>query len=275
MRLTPIRRSLGLALVPALLFGFTACGGDDNADDAGTSETSTEPSDDTEESSDSDDATEPAAGEEVDPADFAAMVTGAMEEVTTAHISMTTGGGSGSMEMEGDVDYSAKPPTMAMTMTNSAAAGQEMEIRMVDGQMYINMGEMSQGKFVEVPMDDPNSPMGDMTELTDQMDPSKAFDQFSDALKSVQYIGEEEVDGEDTEHYTLTIDPSKIDMGSGSAQAPKDMTYDLWLDDDDRMRQMKMDLGDQGTVDMTISEWGEPIDVEKPAANEITKMPGM
>jgi hypothetical protein len=43
------------------------------------------------------------------------------------------------MTMEGDVDYSATPPEMAMTMTNAMLGQGEIEMRMVDGAMYMQM----------------------------------------------------------------------------------------------------------------------------------------
>ena len=62
--------------------------------------------------------------------------------------------------------------------------------------------------------------------------------------------------------------------GSGAAdQLPSTLTYDLWTDDDGMLRQTKIALGDLGSVTMTMSDWGDPVDIEAPPADDVMEMP--
>lgn len=277
-RLT-LRRTLAFAATPVLIAALTACGGDadegagepaaSSSEAGAASEDAAEPSEEAEGGSDAPE------GEEVDKDEFLADFMAAVEEATTAHMSMTTGAEGASFTAEGEVDYTTSPPQMAMTMSNPTMAEESMDIRLVDGFFYIDLGQMSQGKFIKVDINDENSPLGDMTQLTSAMDPVQSFEQFAAGLDSVTYIGEESVQGEDLEHYVLSLDTTKVEMlqGGGAQGLPETLEYDLWLDDEDRMRQVKIDMGAVGSVDMEIFDWDEPVDIEAPAADEITEMP--
>jgi LppX_LprAFG lipoprotein len=280
--LTPRRRALrrvaALTATPVLLVALTACGGDDSEqatdEPAGASSSSSdEPAADDDAADESD--SEPAEGEEVDKDEFIADFQEGVEQAGTAHMTMSTGASGTTLDAEGEVDYSTTPPSMAMTMTSGAMGDQPIDIRLVDGVFYMNMGQMSQDKFYKFDLDDKNGPMGDMSSLTESMDPVKSFEQFTAGLDSVVYVGEEDVDGEDLDHYLLSLDTSKIESMQGEAGAglPKELEYDLWLDDDNRMRQVQIDVA-QAQVDMKIFDWDEPVDIEAPDASEVTELPG-
>ena len=279
MRSLTLRRTLALTATSVLLAGLTACGGDDagTATDEPTTASSSAAGDPTE-SSDTEeesDAAEPAEGDEVDADQFLADFKAGVEDATTAHMSMTTGAGGMDITAEGQVDYTTDPPSMAIEMTNPMGGDQTMDIRLVDGKFYMNMGQLSQGKFYELSLDDPSSPLGDMSSLTESMDPVRSFEQFASGLDTVTFVGTEDVDGEDLDHYVLTLDTTKVDALKGTGtEVPKTLEYDLWLDSEDRMRQVQIDLGSAASVDMKIFDWDEPVEIEAPAASEIAPMPG-
>lgn len=286
-------RTAGLAAAtPLLLISLAACGGgdadsaDDPAGDA-TSAATSAATDAATEATDDDataetEAAEPtesesadvSAGSEIDTGDFVDQVESGVGEMTTAHVSMTMGGVS-AMKAEGDIDYQKTPPAMQMTMTVEAM-GTPMEIRLLDGVFYMNMGQMSGGKFYEFDTSDPNSPLGDVGDLTSSMDPAKSFDQFEAGIQKVTVIGDDEIDGDAVTHYRMALDTSKIAGMSGGETAgmPKKLDYDVWLDSDNRMRKVEMNMGKQlGTMSMTTSKLGEPVTIEAPAKSEIAKYP--
>lgn len=279
MRSLTLRRTLALTATSVLLAALTACGGDDtgSASDEPTTASSSaaaEPSESAATEEEADD-TEPAAGEEVDADQFLADFKAAVEDATTAHLSMTTGAGGMDITAEGQVDYSTEPPSMAMEMTNPMGGDQKLEIRLVDGKFYMNMGQLSQGKYYELSPDDPNNPLGEMSGLTESMDPVRSFEQFASGLETVTFVGTEDVDGEELDHYVLTLDTTKVDsLKDAGAQLPETLDYDLWVDDQDRMRQVQIDLGSTASVDMKIFDWDEPVDIEAPSEDEIAPMPG-
>jgi hypothetical protein len=55
---------------------------------------------------------------------------------------------------------------------------------------------------------------------------------------------------------------------------PKEVPYDIWLDDDKRVRKMTMDMDVQGSpvkVEIELFDWDEPVDIAAPPAGEIVK----
>lgn len=273
-----LRRTLALAATPVLIAALTACGGGsaDQASDEPAAASSSEAGASDEPAADAGAESEtPAEGEEVDKAQFLEDFMAAVDDATTAHMSMTTGAAGTEFTADGEVDYTTSPPEMAMSMSNPAMGDQTMDIRLIDGFFYLNLGQMSQDKFVKVDLNDKNSPLGDMSQLTDSMDPVQSFEQFSSGLDKVTFVGQESVDGEDLDHYVLTLDSTKVEMlqGAGGQGLPKTLEYDLWLDSENRMRQVKIDMGETGSVDMKIFDWDEPVEIEAPADSEITEMP--
>ena len=268
-------RSAALAALSVLaLGGLSACGDDSAGDDTATDTSSqvAAPADDL------------AEGDEVDPAEFVRTVTDGLEASTTAHVTMTMSlGASGEMTSEGDLDYTTTPPDVAMTMSSPVGGG-DMDVRMVDGIMYVSMGQLTEGKFIKIDPDDPKSPLAGMgmDGMIDQIDPGQALAKMQDGISKVTFLGEE--DGLD--HYELTIDMQQMldEMGgdlppAAESQMPDSLTYDLWLDDEGRFTKLSMDElpmgGSSGSMEMTVSGWGEDVDIEAPAADEITEMPNL
>lgn len=270
--LTARRTLAAAALAPLLVTGLVACG-----DDKGGSE-----------------AEEPAAaaavltgleqGDEVDPGDFVDTISDGVEASTTAHMTMKmTLGPMGEMSGEGDLDYTAGPPELAMTMDMPIAGGTKTEMRFVDGVFYVSLGGMSDGKFWKLDPSDPDSPLADFGDMADQMDPMGTLQKLEPAIDTVTYAGDEDVDGQSLDHYELTVDPGELaktmDLpAEAKSQLPDTITYDIWLDDEDRLSKMHMDLpvaGVESSIDVTASDWGKDVTIEAPPADEITEMPDL
>lgn len=278
-----VRRTLaGLAVAPLLLTGLAACG--DSSGDTGSK------------------ADDPAAdslagaavltgletGDEVEADEFVDIVVEGMEASTTAHMTMTTTMGDlGEMTAEGDVDYTADPPAMTMTMTLPSSmpmmGDDPAEIRFVDGIFYMSMGELTQGKFWKLDPADPSSPLGDLGAMLDQMDPTATMERLEPAISTVTYAGEEDVDGRSLDHYELTVDAAELGEAMNApqeamGQLPDSVTYDLWLDEEHRMAQTTMELPIQGmttNVEMVVDDWGKDVSIEAPPVDEVTEMPDM
>lgn len=269
------RRTLAAAaLAPLLLTGFAACGSND---DSGS------------------EAKDPAAaaavltglekGDEVDPGEFVDTVSDGVKASTTAHMEMKIELGSmGEMAGEGDIDYTASPPEIAMSMDlPMAGKGTTSEMRFVDGVFYMSMGELTQGKFWKIDPSDPDSPLGDVGDMLDQLDPMGTLTKLESSIDTVTYVGDEDVDGQSLDHYELTVDPAQLakdmDLPAGAAQQlPDGLTYDIWLDDENRLSKLHMDLpvaGTESTVDVSASDWGKDVTIEAPPAGDIAEMPDL
>jgi len=268
-----LRRSLAAAaLAPLLVAGLAACGGDDSGSQAK-------------------DSTSAAAvltglqkGDEVDPGDFVDTISNGVKASTTAHMTMKVGLGSmGEMSGEGDLDYTADPPELAMTLDLPMPGDTKTEVRYIDGVFYMSLGELSGGKFWKLDPSDSDSPLGDMGSMLDQIDPMGALQKVEPAIDTVTYVGDEDVDGQSLAHYEMTVDPAEyakaMDLPAEvKSQLPDDLTYDIWLDDEHRLSKMHMDLpvaGAESSIDVTATDWGKDVTIEAPPADEVTEMPDL
>jgi hypothetical protein len=259
-----------------LLGGLAACGSD-----SGTATDEPEVSSQ-EQGAEADAADLPDEGETVDSGEFVDWMMAGLDRSTTAHMTMSMDYGGGAMEAEGQVDYTTTPVSMAMTLGGEAMGIDELDMRLVDGVMYMNMGQMSNDKFFKFDLNDPESLPPGMEDLGDQMDPLAAFKDFEPALEQVVYVGSEDVDGDDLDHFTITMDTAKIPSLAempASAGLPDTVDYDMWFDEDFRVRQMNMamDMGAQAAmtanVEAKLFDWDEPVDIVAPDPDQVSDAP--
>ncbi|UYM03717.1 LppX_LprAFG lipoprotein [Solicola gregarius] len=217
---------------------------------------------------------------------FASSVSDAQSKAQTAHLEMDIEAsgmeisGSGDMAMDPESD-DPKDSKMAMTMEMPMIG--DLEMRLVDGIAYVNMGSYTQDKFATFDLTDDSNPLGtSLDEITKQADPNAMVKQLSGSLKDFEKTDEtEEIDGVEATKYELTMDGSELggmmqqaegsSLSGGSVDMPKKVVAYVWIGDDDLLRKMTMDL-DSGSMpmsmEMTFTKWGEPVEVEAPPADE-------
>jgi hypothetical protein len=275
-------RRVSVVLSTIVLAALSGCGGDGDttpvADDTGSPSVSAAETSPDEASSESaepvDDGAEQPGG--YDAKELLAAMKAAVAEHESAHVVMEIAGDGESMTGEGDVSYAGDTTAMQMTMQAAALGQGTIEVRMVDDMVYLSVPPMTpEGKFIELDADDPNSPFGDLGGIG-QGDPLASFDAFDAGLEKVRYLGPEDVDGEQMDHYVLTVDAEKAAKANGTPMGPlpETLTYDLWLDADDLMRRMQSDMPGGGLT-LTMSDWGEPVTVTAPPRGALMQMPGM
>jgi lipoprotein LprG len=264
-------KRIGMAVAAATLAFTAGCGGSGGSDGGEASGS----------------AEQAAAGSGLTKANFASKVSQAQAEAETAHLEAQVNAQGQQMSMSGDMDMSQKEPAFDLTMQGAAIGGNARFI-LLDRVIYLKMPGMGQGnKYLKIDASKRNDPMAQMfDQMMGQFDPSQAFEAF-DAVTKVEERGTQEVDGTQTTQYAVTVDTRKALKAQGvggeqAAQMPKTVTYDVWVDDDDLVRKLRMDVPDPsgsaasvGAVDMTMSQWGEPVDISAPPAGQTTDMSEM
>ena len=277
------KRLAATAAAALLLSALTACGGDDTSPASDESPTGASTPVESAESEPSEPESTESEPEEVSGGYNAQELLDAMKAAVakneSTHVVMDISGGGQAMTGEGDVSYAGKTTAMQMEMQAPQFGPGTIEMRLVDGVMYMAIPPMTpKGKFIKIDTNDPNSPFGNLGGVT-QGDPLATFDAFDAGLRKVKYVGEEEVEGETMDHYVLSVDSraaAKAQRVPTQPGMPKTVTYDLWLDQDDLMRRMEFTFpGGGGGMTMTMSDWGKPVTVEAPPAGAIMQMPGM
>lgn len=280
-----------VAVAPLLTTALVACGGDgdDEAKDpaASTSASADAGAASGDDAADTDaDAADPddlEDGQEVPAKEFVALMQEGLEESTTANVRTETNFGGTAFTGEGVIDYTQDPPAISMEQQMGPAG--RTTIVSVDGITYINLGQLSQDKFWKVDPSDPNSPFAELGlgEALQQNDPLASLQAMVDGIDKVTYVGEEDVDGRDLDHFEMTVDLQAALKTLGSdipKSATKDMpealTYSLWLDDEHRFARMLMDMpimGQSSKTEMVIDDWGTDVTIEAPPADQVTEMP--
>ncbi len=283
--MTKTRIAAAVLAVPLLL---TACGGDSGSADSATTPAGSATSNGGGGNGTATDIRAAQPGQAVDKNAFVEAVNQGTAAAKTYAMTMTmemSGQESGTIGMKGVADVSDQAnPKMQMTMDMPGAGGASsagtVEMLLVDKVMYMKMPG-SAGKYFKMSMDQ----MAQMTgqDLTQAMNPTAQLEKMKSAMKQVTYVGEEDVDGTKTRHYKAVIGTEGIVPSTASptslpsgASVPKELPYEIWLDDENRTRKFTMEM-DLGGMDMkydgTLDKFGEPVSIAAPPASQVQPMP--
>jgi hypothetical protein len=190
----------------------------------------------------------------------------------SAHLAMTMSGAA-AITAQGDVDYSGGSPKMQLTMAMASAAAGKIQLRLVDGLLYLHIPQATPaGKFLKIDPSNPRDPMsGAFGSLSSQLDPLSSFRAMRTAVRTVRFVGTDTVGGDRTDHYTVAVDSAtlfKAMKQKSVPQMPATLTYDIWLDGSDLLRRMRTDTLGQRTQ-LTLSDWGKKVTVRKPPRSAI------
>jgi len=194
-----------------------------------------------------------------------------------ASFEMSSGGQSMSMTMSGDYAGSGDPDTMMMDMSIDVA-GQQMQMKVVDKSLYMKGPGISASAakpWVQVDLDDPNSPFASLFESADP----QAFTDYFAGAQSLKNLGSETVDGVETTHYAVTVSTKKMLAGNKQFQGmdpttmgfPKQIKINAWLNSDQLPIKMVVPFGGLGSFEAHFSKYGEPVDVQAPPANLVSQ----
>ncbi len=208
-------------------------------------------------------------------ANFSDVLTASQAKAKTSHVDMSIAVGGQTVKAQGDVKVgsSIKDVSMAMTMVMDS---KKMEMRLLDQTFYMNMGQLTEDKFVKIDLTDESNPIAQQYgKIMDQMDPASQLRQFKAAVKSFEKKGEPQtIDGVKAQPYVVTVDTSKLDAikdlpAASRSQVPKTMVYTMYVGSDDLLRRMEFDMAGAKTT-MDYSKWGEPVDIQAPSPAEIS-----
>jgi hypothetical protein len=213
-------------------------------------------------------------------------------EKSSTHMVFRADAAGVTVEGEGDVRLGAQP---AMDVTLTLPGQGSMDMRLVDNVAYVKLPqEVEPGKpWVKIDANgtDPISQaLGDSLEqMKTNGDPSKMIQQLKDAGQ-ITAQKSEELNGEQTTHYSITVDVAKAANASGMeemlAEARKagvsQIPLELWVNQENLPVRMSMEMpvkdpSSQASttvkVSVDYSDWGKPVDVAAPPAAEVAEIP--
>ena len=275
MRSLTLRRTAAAFAVPLALGVLTACGNDDstNAADPQAPDTSASVSDP------SSSATTNAGPQvrQVDPAAFVDRLKNAARSLTTARFKMSMDLSGQTVYTKGALDMTGDHPAMQLSM-DPTGMGTLIDMRIVDNAMYMQDPTGGSGKYLKMDLSDPNGPLGDVGGAFDSYNPNEMISKMSpDAFRKVTDLGRQSVGGRDLEHFKVVLDThaatQMFDNLPSTASLPKTVTYDLWLDSQNRMAKFKMLMKKVSQVTATYSDYGAEVHIVAPPASQVMAMP--
>ncbi|WKV72406.1 LppX_LprAFG lipoprotein [Streptomyces sp. PCS3-D2] len=274
------RTKTAAALLAALLLagGATACeNGDDAKKDTGAS-APVKPSE------------QPA---EVTPAAYLEKAKKKSEEITSLRYSMS--GEAAGQKIAGEGAMRIKPTVaMSMTMDSPTKPGEKVQIRLLDGAMYMG----TEGKWLKFDLKtlapDQAKQLDSLGSAQQGQNPADSADSLS-AAKDLKKVGDETIDGQKTTHLSGTVSVDELRAHSATsapeakerqeknlaaleAQGIKTLTMDLWIDENDQMKQVRTrGAGTSGPMDVTMKflDVNMPVEVTAPPAEQVVDLAEM
>jgi hypothetical protein len=182
--------------------------------------------------------------------------------------------GGETMQMDARVQLAENLEDLAMTMSMDMGIAQT-ELILVDGFMYMNMGELTDNKYIKTDLaDEADKSASEFKDLAKQMDPAEQLKNVKKAKISVKKLGDGgELDGVSTTKWEVTVDTSKMDLDENAAAlAPKTLTYLMWIGEDNLPRRQTYSINDVET-EILFTEWGHKFKINVPNADQITESP--
>ena len=287
MRVPSLARRLGSAAVVLTLgVGLAACSDDSGSTDtssSATDEATDDPTaDTTNESTDASEGPADAALAELSADDFYPAIMDAMRGAESFSFETTSDSAGQTQTMTGKARFGDD----GIEMQASGSGAQDLEMILVDKAMFMKSPGLGMGdKWLKIDLSDPSSLFGMIGKATDPEVMFKAME----APKELELVGSEDVDGVETNHYRITLDPTQYlkAMEFPPAMAdmmPDELVTEMWVDGDDLPRKFSqsMELPAVGggkptttTTEGTYSDFGTDVEIEAPPSSQVTEAPGL
>lgn len=260
-------RTIAVGCAAALTLALTACAADDSAAPPAPAGSTSAPTD----------AADPAQPTELSLEDFNRVTSAAMLDESTFRYATSTEGGE--VDLSYAYDVVREDDGGVRIAMSYESQGIDVTTIMADGLYYMNLGDLSEGRYVVVDPADTSNPFAGQLPDPDQLAKVGQGGELDDSVTELEAVGVEEVAGAPAMHYVLTLDTAAYvealsGQGGGAlldealAALPPTMTSEAWLDAENRMVKTVSEF--QGvTTTLVYSDWGdESVVVDTPPVEE-------
>lgn len=274
-------RAIAAAAAAGLILTLGACSSNGDAD--GAESTTSAATETTQAEEATTEASEEATQEETTAApagdataEFLSLVERGVNSLTTAKVRSETVSSAFTSSTEGVIDFTGASIAMqSVTKDVTGTAGGDSTTILIDGVMYVQSPELTGDKFMKL---DTGSGLADLF-ASATVDPREQVKTLESALISVENKGKGEVEGVEATHFTVVSDPSKsAPAGLAGAELPATVTSEMWLDSEGRQVLVEVSVetgGITATVKNYMSDFGTPVTITAPTADQIVEVPGM
>ncbi len=220
---------------------------------------------------------------------------GARSARMSGEITVTTKGETKTLPLDGAVDFGTGAFTFTYDLSQlglPGAASTKIQARMVDGALYLNLGDLSGGAdrglsaltggktWVKMDLGSLGLGAPGSSGGLSEANPSGLLDLLR-GVGAVKTIGTETLRGVETTHYRATIDPARalartpaalrgrVQRGLGAIGGT--IPVDVWIDGDGRARKIETDVDAKAATVATSIEYydfGTDVSVTAPPASD-------
>ena len=115
-------------------------------------------------------------------------------------------------------------------------------------------------------------PAGDDLAVPEEYSPEKILGLLRTSSRKTQRVDEEIVRGEPTVRYSLTVDCEQAELHQCTGETA---VVDVWIDDDGVVRRVAFDETRADTMSIEFFDFGKPVEVEAPPADQIEPWPDL
>ncbi|MFC9583837.1 LppX_LprAFG lipoprotein [Streptomyces yangpuensis] len=230
---------------------------------------------------------------EVTPAAYLEKTKKKSEEITS--LRYTISGDAAGQKITGEAAMRIKPTVaMSMTMDSPQKPGEKVQIRLLDGAMYMG----SESKWLKFDLKalapEQAKQLDSLGSAQQGQNPADTADSLS-AAKDLKKVGDETIDGQKTTHLSGTVSVDELRSRSAAsapeakerqekniaaleAQGIKTLTMDLWIDENDQTKQVRTrGAGTSGPLDVTVKflDVNKPVEVTAPPAEQVIDLAEM
>lgn len=225
--------------------------------------------------------------------DLSQLMAKQTSSVHTAHMAFDAATSEGDVTGTGQIDIEGANSKIQMKLTIPSVGAMNMEL--LGSSMYL---ELPAG-LVKTPKPwikfdpsgtDPVSKAlaGIVSEEQQDVDPTKAIGQLAGA-GTITATGKDTVNGQPATKYAITVDTQKLlnskliapqlkqELQQAGVNLPPTLNYTMWLNSDNlpvKLTVAEKIAGQQINVTVTYSDWGQPVTITAPPADQVGPLPG-
>lgn len=227
-------------------------------------------------------------------ADLSTLMTSSTASVHTAHMKFDAATSQGDITGAGQIDIDGTNSKLQMNVTIPSFGAMNMEL--VGGTMYM---ELPKG-LVQTPKPwikfDPNGTdpvskalAGVVSQEQQSTNPVQAISELTDS-GTITSKSPDTIDGAPATRYVIQVSTQKLlnskaitpqmkqELSTVAGSLPPTMTYTMWLNSQNLPVQLTTSetIANQPIkVTVTYSDWGQPVNITPPPANEVGPPPAM
>lgn len=224
--------------------------------------------------------------------DLSNLVGSSVEQATTVQVTMKSGVGT----TTGSIKFG---DPVAEKMTLDTPNGTE-QVLLVDNVFYMQipgMQDLTNKPWIKIDTSDSSNPANQIfaalvSSIKENADPSQMIKNL-EAGGTLTGTDTAQLNGQSTTHYKITVDIDKMIanqtdptmkqlLGMAEQQGLKNYPVEVWLDSHGLPVQTTIDMpalsgapGSGGVSTITYTDWGAPVTIAAPPADQVGTMPSM